>query len=144
VVRIIERTHEREIIRETAEATSPENVIHPIPEPPPRATVPQRSGPDVRPLSPVPPPARPVVVPATLPMLKPAPTPEARHAARMPPLTRKVPGPPPHIEVRIGSVEVRAVPPPTPLEARLPEEPTRFEGFDDYRGLRNYFQWFRG
>jgi hypothetical protein len=143
VERIIERTHERQIIRRTAETASPENAIHPIPEPP-RTTVPQRPGPDARPLSPVRPPARSVVVRARLPILKPAPIPEARNAARIPPPVRKAPEAPPHIEVRIGSVEVRAVSQPTPAAARLPEEPTRFEEFDDYRGLRNYFQWFRG
>ena len=49
------------------------------------------------------------------------------------------------VEVKIGSIEIRAAAPPpppkTPEPATHPGKPT--EGFEAYRGVRQYSAWFR-
>jgi hypothetical protein len=64
--------------------------------------------------------------------------PEPAHPQALPPLHRPTAAQPEPelIQVRIGSVEVRAsIPPPAPLPAPVQQ------GFDDYAAVRSYAGW---
>jgi hypothetical protein len=63
--------------------------------------------------------------------------PELAQAKALPPLRRPAAAEPESVQVRIGSVEVRAATPPAPPSAPAPQ------GFDDYAAVRSYTGWER-
>lgn len=88
--------------------------------------------------------AKPHVSPTLLPGLRPAPAPESPIADTSD--ASKTRKPERSVEVKIGSIEIRAAAPPPALGApEAPETPSQpVEGFEAYRSVRQYSAWFRG
>jgi len=81
------------------------------------------------------------VPPAVPPVLRPAPLPPVANASEAAPTQKSEK----QVEVKIGTIEIRAAAPPPAPQAPEPvaarNQPV--EGFDDYRAVRQYAAWFR-
>jgi hypothetical protein len=86
----------------------------------------------------------PRVSPTLLPAPQPAPAPESPVAGA--PEASKPRKPEKSVEVKIGSIEIRAAaPPPAPAPPEPHAAPSQpVEGFEAYRSMRQYSAWFRG
>ncbi len=78
------------------------------------------------------------------PMVKPTPAMARFSAPALPPTPRRAPVIERRVDVRIGTIEVRANVPPPPAAPRAAEEQPAAEEFGRYRGLRDFSGWFRG